>query len=226
MACDLSPVLLSVRVALISTVLNMIMGTILAWVTENKRFPGKNLLETVIGLPLVLPPTVIGFGLLLLFGKHGPLGYFLAEFLHIRVVFTWWAAVIAAAVVSLPLMYKSAKTGFASIDKNLEQAARTLGSSETRVFFTVTLPLAAPGVIAGLLLSFTRALGEFGATLMLAGNIPGQTQTIPLAIYFASEAGDTRTAVFLVIVISFISFLISYGLNWWVDGRSSMRKGG
>ncbi len=226
---DLSPIVISLKVALISTVIAAVTGTGAAWAMHVFRIPGKNLLETVIGLPLVLPPTVIGFGLLLVFSRNGIIGSFLEDKLHFQVMFTWWAAVIASFVVSLPLMYRSAKAGFESVDKNYERAARTLGSSEWRVFYTVTLPLAWPGVLAGVFLAFARALGEFGATLMLAGNIPGQTQTIPLAIYFAAESGDLGAAGYLVSFILVVSFLITYSLNTWlgrINGVIRLGRGG
>lgn len=215
MPIDVSPILLSAKVAVIATIFVAVIGTTAAWLINRFKFPGKHVLETVIGLPLILPPTVVGFGLLLLFGKNGPLGTVL-EIFHIRIVFTWWAAVITAVVVSLPLMYQNAKGAMEGVDVRLQQAARTLGSSEWRIFYTVILPLAWPGLIAGILLAFARALGEFGATMMLAGNIPGQTQTIPLAIYFAVESGDMHTAGYLVMIISFFAFIITYGLSKWV----------
>ncbi|ADG81568.1 molybdate ABC transporter permease subunit [Thermincola potens] len=215
MAVPVEPVILSVKVALISTIITTALGTGTAWVMSRKEFPGKNLVETIIGLPLVLPPTVIGFGLLLLFGKHGPLGFILEEVFNVRVVFTWWAAVIAAAVVSFPLMYRSARAGFGSVDRRLESAARNLGASEWKVFYTISLPLALPGVLAGVLMAFARSLGEFGATVMLAGNIPGQTQTIPLAIYFSVESGDIDTAGRLVAIITAASFIITFAVNKW-----------
>lgn len=224
MTTGISPILLSVKVALLSTVIVTVIGILTAWIMHRYRFPGQNLMETFIGLPLVLPPTVIGFGLLMLFGKNGPLGSFLENNFHFRVVFTQWAAVIAAAVVSLPLMYRSARAALESVDKSLERAARTLGATEWRIFFTITLPLAKSGVVAGVLLAFARSLGEFGATLMLAGNIPGQTQTIPLAIFFAAESGDMRTAGYLVTIISLVSFIITYGLNTWSGRRTPARR--
>ena len=228
MGTDLTPVVISIKVALTSTIIVTVIATGLAWIMSGCRFPGQTLLETLAGLPMVLPPTVTGFGLLLLFGKNGPLGYILESTLHVRVVFTWWAAVIAAAVVSFPLMYRSAKAAMDTVDANLQHAARTLGASEWRVLITVTLPLAWPGFVAGILLAFARALGEFGATLMVAGNIPGQTQTIPLAIFFAVESGDMRSAGFLVTVISLLSFIITYGLNAWSGqkGRTRAKAGG
>lgn len=134
-------------------------------------------------------------------------------------VFSWWAAVIASAVVAFPLFYQSARAAFEAVDKDLESAARTLGAGEARVFITITLPLACPGVVAGLVMAFARALGEFGATLMLAGNIPGKTRTVPLAIYAATESGDDRTAVILVVIMTVLSFLIVLWLNHWTRNR-------
>ncbi len=209
------PILLSLKVALIAVTIDMILATLLARVLARRTFPGKNLLESCIILPMVLPPTVLGYGLLILLGKRGLLGSLLLDSFDWQIVFTWWAAIIAAAVVSFPLMYQSAKAAFASVDASLEQAARTLGSNEWRVFLRVTLPLAYPGLLAGLVLSFARALGEFGATLMVAGNIPGKTQTIPLAIYFAVETGDNIMARNLVLVITGISISALFWLNLW-----------
>lgn len=226
MTFDITPVILSLKVSVIATIIVSIIGTVLAYVMHRFRVPAKNFLETIIGLPMVLPPTVIGFGLLLLFGRNGPLGVFLETQFQTRVIFTWWAAVITACVVSVPLMYRSARTGFAGVDSNLEQAARTLGASEWRVFYSISLPLAARSILAGIFLSFARALGEFGATMMLAGNIPGQTQTIPLAIFFAVESGDMRSAGLLVGIITIISFVITYAANIWpVAGRPFLKSG-
>ncbi|GAW93894.1 molybdate ABC transporter permease subunit, partial [Calderihabitans maritimus] len=160
---------------------------------------------------MVLPPTVVGFGLLLFFGRHGPVSWVFPG----QVLFTWWAAVIASAVMAFPLVYQNASAAFAQVDPDQENAARTLGAGEIRVFFTVTIPLAWPGILSGLVLAFARALGEFGATLMVAGNIPGKTQTVPMAIYFAVEAGDYRTAVPLVFTVLVLSFTLIFGLHRW-----------
>jgi molybdate transport system permease protein len=160
----------------------------------------KSAIEGILISPLILPPTVVGFLLLLLFGKNGPLGQLLEHF-NISIVFTWYAAAIAAAIVSFPLMYKTALGAFEQVDTNLEQAARTLGASENSVFWRIVFPLALPGILAGTVLSFARSLGEFGATLMLAGNIPGETQTIPMAIYFAVEAGAMQEAWMWTLII-------------------------
>jgi molybdate transport system permease protein len=194
----LIPILLSLKIVLVATAGAFTAGVALARLLTRKTFSGKKLIESLVMLPMVLPPTVVGFGLLVLFGGHGPLGIFVRFLFGRQVLFTWWAAVIAAMVAAFPLVYQSARGAFASVDFHQEQAARTLGANEARVFFTVTLPLAWPGIMSGLVLAFARALGEFGATLMVAGNIPGKTQTVPLAIYFAVESGDYRTAALLV----------------------------
>lgn len=211
---DWFPVLLSVRVAVITTAVVICLALPLARLLALRDFYGKDVLEALITLPLVLPPSVVGYGLLLLIGKNGLLGKFLAG-MGITIIFTWWAAVLAAVVVAFPLMYQSAKGALKSVDANFEKAARTLGANELRIFFTITLPLAWPGILAGLVLTFARALGEFGATLMVAGNIPGQTQTIPLAIYFAVEAGKNETARVLVTIITLFSFAVIFWVNRW-----------
>ncbi|MFZ5642597.1 MAG: molybdate ABC transporter permease subunit [Bacillota bacterium] len=211
------PVFLSVRVAVISVIIVCIIGLPLARLMARKEFYGKGVLESAITLPMVLPPSVIGYALLKLIGKNGILGQAMAG-MGLSIVFTWWAAVLASTVVAFPLMYQSSSAAFKSVDVNYEKAARTLGAGEVRIFFTVSLPLAMPGIMAGLVLSFARALGEFGATLMVAGNIPGQTQTIPLAIYFAVESGDSATAGWLVGIITVFSFLVIYYVSRW-SGR-------
>ena len=167
-----------------------VLGLAAAYLMTRRIFPGKDMLEAIITLPLVMPPVVTGFILLMLIGRQGPIGKILESVFHTQIVFTPLAAILAAAVVSFPLMYQSSKAAFQSIDQRLEDAARTLNASELKVFFTITLPLAWHGLTAGLVLSFARAMGEFGATAMVAGNIPGKTQTIPVAIYFASEGND------------------------------------
>lgn len=211
----LEPILLSLKVAIAAVTVDFFVGLGIARTMARKEFRGKNVVESLIILPMVLPPTVLGYGLLILLGKRGLIGSFLLETFDVQLVFTWWAAVIASAVVSFPLMYQSAKAAFAGVDLSLEAAARTLGAKELRIFLTITLPLAWPGILAGLVLCFARALGEFGATLMVAGNIPGKTQTIPLAIYFAVESGDTGAARNLVLVITLLSFAAVFWLNWW-----------
>jgi len=219
MAMDYSPIFLSIKVALVAVSAVVCFAVPLAGFMGKRDFPGKDVLEAVFTLPLVLPPSVIGFVLLLLFGKNGPLGIVLYNWFHVRLIFTWWGAAIASAVVSFPLMYQSVKAAVEAVDPNLENAARTLGAGELRVFWTITLPLAWTGVIAGLILAFARSLGEFGATLMVAGNIPGKTQTMPLAVYFASESGQTNTAAILVTVMTLFSFIVIFGMNRWSKKR-------
>ncbi|WP_371381482.1 molybdate ABC transporter permease subunit [Sporomusa aerivorans] len=213
------PVLLSVKVALVSLIFVFIFGVAAAYGMRSIEFSGKSALEAFFALPLVLPPVVTGFILLVLIGKQGPIGRLLSETLHTQIIFTPYAAILAATVVAFPLMYQSAKAAFQGVDNNLEDAARTLGSSEWRVFLTITVPLAWPGLVAGLVLSFARALGEFGATIMVAGNIPGKTQTIPLAIYFAAESNDLTLAGAYVLMISGITFFLIFGLNVWAGRR-------
>ncbi|UFJ39596.1 molybdate ABC transporter permease subunit [Brevibacillus humidisoli] len=214
-AANLSPLLLSLRVACLATLIVFSAGILLARLLVRRTFPGKSVLESLFLLPLVLPPTVIGFGLLMLFGKNGVIGHWLLEWFGIQVVFSWWGAVIASVVVAFPLMYQSAAAAFATVEPKLEQVARTMGASEWRLFWTISFPLAWPGLLAGLVLSFARALGEFGATLMLAGNIPGRTDTVPLAIYSAVEAGRMEEATFWVVTIVALGFSSVMWLNWW-----------
>ncbi|RAL25780.1 molybdate ABC transporter permease subunit [Thermoflavimicrobium daqui] len=215
MTQDYSPLFLSLKVAGISTVIVFFTGVFLARLFSRKQFFGKSVIEALITLPLVLPPTVVGFGLLLLFGKNGWIGKWLLEWFQIQVVFSWVGAVIASIVVSFPLMYQSAVAAMESIDHRLEKVAYTMGASKWRTFWTISFPLAWPGLLAGLVLSFARGLGEFGATLMLAGNIPGKTDTIPIAIYFAVEAGNMEKATFWVMIIVALGFSAIMWLNWW-----------
>lgn len=219
---NIGPLLLSIKVAGISTIIVFLTGTVLARLLARRQFPGKSIVESLFLLPMVLPPTVVGFGLLILFGKNGWIGAWLADWFGIQVVFNWISAVLASIVVSFPLMYQSASAAFQTVDDRLEQAARTMGASEWRVFRTITFPLAWPGILAGSVLSFARGLGEFGATLMIAGYIPGKTDTIPLAIYFAVEAGDMKTAWTWVIVIAALGFSALMWLNYW--SRKTMRR--
>jgi molybdate transport system permease protein len=196
----LSPLWISLKTVLVTTVITFVLGIAAArWMS---RYSGKlkPIIDGAFILPLVLPPTVVGFGLLLLMGKHGWIGEFLALF-NTTVVFSWPATVITATVMAFPLMYMTARGAFEQVDTNIEDAARTLGASEWRVLYSVTLPMAWPGVGAGAILSFARSLGEFGATLMLAGNIPGKTTTIPVAIYFAIVDGNMKEAVYLMIIV-------------------------
>ena len=219
---NLSPLWLSFKTAAIATVIVFICGVFLARVISRNSFYGKSFVEAVILLPLVLPPTVVGFGLLYLFGKNGFLGQLLSNWFDVQVVFSWYAVIIAAVVVSFPLMYQSATAAFQQYELNIENAAYTMGASKWKVFWTISFPLAWPGLLSGLVLSFARALGEFGATLMLAGYIPNVTDTIPLAIYFAVESGNMEMAKFWVVVIILLGFSAILWLNWW-SKRHMMR---
>lgn len=212
---DLSPLLLSLKTATIATVIVLFIAIPFAYFLARYQFPGKSIVEAFFLLPLILPPTVVGFGLLYLFGQTGPIGKLLDSLFHIQVVFTWYGVLLAAIVVSFPLMYQSAVAAFTSYDETLEQAARTLGKTPWQVFWSISFPLAWPGLLSGTVLTFARAIGEFGATLMVAGYIPQVTETIPLAIYFAVEAGNFSIAKLWVILIVIIGFIAILWLNWW-----------
>lgn len=216
----LEPVILSLKVASIATVFAFILGILFAYFLTKKRIPGKSVWETLIILPMVLPPSIVGYLLLKVFGKRGPIGAFLLDTFGIQIVFTWVACVIAACVVALPLMYQNAKAAFQSVGETYELAAHTLGSGEWKTFWTVLFPLARPGIISGITLTFARAMGEFGATLMLAGNIEGQTQTIPTAIYYAVATGKDEEANTLVVVITLFSFAMIFILNAWLKRKN------
>lgn len=191
---------LSLLVASVATVILAALGIALGYLLARGGFPGKNLLDLLLTLPLVLPPTVVGYLLIMFLGRHGWVGRWLYDSLGIQIVFTWKAAVIASMVVALPLMVKTARSAFESVDVNLEKISYTLGKSRWETFWRVTLPLARSGVLAGIILAFARAMGEFGATLMVAGNIPGRTTTMPLAIFVAYAGGDAVSANYLVII--------------------------
>ncbi|HEY7364900.1 MAG TPA: molybdate ABC transporter permease subunit [Methylomirabilota bacterium] len=199
---------LSVQVALLATLLNAVLGIPLAYLLARRVFPGKTLVDLLVTLPLVLPPTVTGYYLIVLLGRRGWLGAPLYDVTGWTVAFTWYAAVIAATVMALPLLVRTARAAIESVDRDLEKAAYTLGRPEWRTALEVTLPLAARGILAGLVLAFARALGEFGATLMLAGNIPGRTQTVPLAIYTAVQTGEAAEALFLVAMLTALSCVV------------------
>ena len=198
-----SALMLSLQVTIVATSILFVVGLVLGVFLARFRIPGQIFIEVMIFLPLVLPPSVIGYFLLLALGRGSPI----VEWFHVNLLFSWYAAAIASAVVGLPLMFQSARTAIASVDHNLENAARTLGSSELEILWRVTLPLARRGVIAGLILGGARALGEFGATLMVAGNIPGQTQTLPLAIYDAVQARRYEDAQMMVVVMTAVAFI-------------------
>jgi molybdate transport system permease protein len=205
--------LLSLRVAILATVLNALIGVPLAWALARRRFPGRALLDLLVTMPLILPPTVTGYYLIVLFGRRGWLGGPLYQMTGWSIAFTWYAAVVAATIMALPLLVRTAKAAFESVDRDLERAAFTLGRSEFRTALEVTLPLARNGILAGLVLAFARALGEFGATLMLAGNIPGKTTTVPLAIYTAVQTGEDAAALALVVVLSALSCVVIVAAN-------------
>lgn len=214
-----APIFISMKVAITATFFTLVAGGLLARLFTKYNFRGKGLLEVLIMLPMVIPPSITGYGLLILIGRRGLIGKVLWDVFRISIVFTWVAASLAASIVSLPLMYQSCKAAFMNVEHKYENAARTLCADEGRVFWRITVPLALPGIISGIVLSFSRALGEFGATLMVAGNISGETSTIPLAIYFAVESGDTRTANILMCIVLFFSFSLIYSLNIWLKNK-------
>src|SRR5580693_1270070 len=198
MQIDWFPLWLSLRVAMISTVLALVVGLWLAWILANRTFRGKELLDAAVTLPLVLPPTVLGYYLLVLLGRASPIGKMWEAVFGSPLVFTWKAAVVAALLHSLPLLVKSARAALESVDRSCERAARTLGASEWRLFWRVTLPLARRSILAATAVAFARSLGEFGATLMIAADIPGKTQVMAVAIYDANQSGNTTLALTLV----------------------------
>jgi molybdate transport system permease protein len=204
---------LSLLVVSIATLVISVAGTAFGYLLAKKKFQGKDLLDAIITLPMVLPPTVTGYYLILLLGKRGLLGKPLYALTGWTVTFTWIAAVVASTVVALPLMIKSARAAIESVDSDYEIASYILGKSEFQTFFRITLPLAGRGILAGIILSFARAFGEFGATLMLAGNIPGKTQTMPLAIYEAVVSGEDERAKWLALILTGISVLVVYLTN-------------
>jgi molybdate transport system permease protein len=214
---------LTLKVAGWATALNLFLGVAVGWAMAHWRFPGRDLVDAALTLPMVMPPTVLGYYLLVLIGSQGVVGAWLLQHFGIRLIFTWQAAVIAAAIVAFPLVFKAARAAFETVDPQLEDAARTLGIGELAVFFRVSLPLAWRGILAGLLLSFARALGEFGATLMVAGSIPGKTQTLSIAVYEAVQAGQDDTANFLVAVTSLVCISVRLSAGRLVPGRVAAR---
>lgn len=199
---------LSLKVALWATVIDLLLGVGFGYLLARCSFPGRNVLDAVLTLPMVMPPTVLGYYLLVLIGRNGPVGHWLQQSFGINLIFTWQGAVIAAAVVAFPLVLKGARSAFEAVDVQLEQAARVLGVPPVGVFLRVSLPLAWRGVLAGTLLAFARSMGEFGATLMVAGSIPGKTQTLSIAVYEAVQAGQDDTANLLVLVTSVTCIIV------------------
>ena len=212
---DLSPLWISLKVALPATIFTFVLG-ICAARTVVKLNHGQAVLDGLFTLPLVLPPTVVGFFLLLAFGKNSLVGQFFSQF-GFSFIFSWQGAVIASTVVSFPLMYRTVRGAFEQINPEYLYAARTLGMTERKIFRKIMLPLAWPGILAGTILSFARALGEFGATIMIAGNIPGKTQTMSVAVYTAVQAGDRESAFLWVIIIVCFSFVMMLALNFWTS---------
>lgn len=203
-----SPILISLKIISVSSVVTFLLATLVAWFMKSRSFKGKSILETIFILPLVLPPTVVGFGLLVLLGRNSWIGQAFEWLFSMPLVFSYWAAVLAAIVVSFPLAYQMLRNGFEGVDPELEAAARQLGAGEIQVFLYVTLPLAWRNLVAGFMLGFARGLGEFGATLMFAGSIPGRTQTISTAIFIAVESGNISAAYYWVSAIIIFSFLL------------------
>lgn len=204
---------LSLKVAAVATLVVVVAGVAVAYLLARRSFRGKELLDTALTLPLVLPPTVTGYYLIVLFGRSGWLGRLLYDWTGWSIMFTWYAAVLASAVVAFPLMFKITRAALESVDENLIRASYTLGHSEWETARRVTFPLARKGILAGTVLSFARAMGEFGATLMLAGNIPGRTSTMPLAIYSAAGSGDTSQANAMVLLFTAMAALFLYAAN-------------
>lgn len=210
---------LTLKVAGWATAINVVLGVAVGYALCRWRFVGRDVLDAVLTLPMVLPPTVLGYYLLVMLGRHGTIGQWLKEQLGIQLIFTWQGAVIAASVVAFPLVFKAARAAFENVEPTLEQAARVLGLSEAAVFFRVTLPLAWRGILSGTLLAFARATGEFGATLMVAGSIAGETQTLSIAVYEAVQAGQDQTANFLVLVTSISCLAVLLGAGYLAPGR-------
>ncbi|MCW5652382.1 molybdate ABC transporter permease subunit [Hydrogenophaga sp.] len=217
------PLALTLKVAGWATALNLLLGVGVGYAMARWRFPGRDLVDAALTLPMVMPPTVLGYYLLVVIGSNGVLGAWLLQHFGIRLIFTVEAAIIAATIVSFPLVFKAARAAFETVDPQLEDAARTLGVNEWAVFFRVSLPLAWRGILAGLLLSFARAMGEFGATLMVAGSIAGKTQTLSIAVYEAVQAGQDSTANFLVAVTSVTCIAVLLSAGRLVPGRVAGR---
>jgi molybdate transport system permease protein len=207
------PLWLSLRVATLATLISLALGIWLAYLLANRQFRGKEMLDAIVTLPLVLPPTVLGYYLLVMLGRSSPIGHFYEWAFGGPLVFTWQAAVVASTLHAIPLLVKSARAALETVDRSYEKAARNLGASEWRVFWRVTLPLSRRSIVAASVLAFARALGDFGATLMIAGDIPGRTQTASIAIYDAVESGNTLLARILVMVLSIVAIAIVYAAN-------------
>jgi molybdate transport system permease protein len=221
---DIFAITLSLKVAAVATIINVIIGIPIAYILARKDFFLKSVVDSLITLPLLLPPTVVGFYLLFIFGKNGFVGHFLQESFGVSIVFTWYAACLASQIVSMPLMVRASKAAIKSVDSEYEDVSYTLGKSELHTLFKVTLPLAKRGIIAGAVLAFCRALGEFGATIMVAGNIPEKTTTMPVAIYTAFYSSEDYKLYYFVAILTVISFAATILVNsmekrWEKSGR-------
>jgi molybdate transport system permease protein len=217
---DLHPLWLTLRVAAVATAMALVTGVALGWILGRYRFPGRTVIEALCMLPLVLPPTVVGYGILLLMGRRGPIGAWLRDHFDYTVIFHWHGAALASAIAAFPLVLKAASTAFNQVDRTLEEAARSLRQPDWKVFFRVTLPLAWPAILSGTLLAYARAMGEFGASLMVAGSIPRETQTASMAIYDAVLAGKDQEAMVLAILISLVSVGILVLSTRWFEPRT------
>ena len=222
---ELDALSLSAKVASWATIACLPFGVALSWLLERRDFAGKIMIDTLVQLPMVLPPVVPGYLLLLLLGTHGPLGGWLQAHFGIVVAFTWKGAVLASAVMAFPLMVQPIRLAFRLIDPRLEKAATTLGARPWRVFFTITLPLAVPGLIAGCMLCFSRSLGEFGATMAFVGNIPGETRTLPLAIYSLTHLPDGDAAALRLSLLSIALAIVALLVSHWIGRRAERRLG-
>lgn len=225
---DIYPIILSIKVGIISTIISLVVGTLCAWRMALSKFRGKLLVETILTLPLVLPPSVAGYYLLLLMGRGTAWGRWLNETLNIHLLFTWEAAVIASTVMGFPLMVKAVEAAMKSVDIEIIESARTLGANEWRIFWHILLPCSYRGVIAGTVLAFARGIGEFGATLMVAGNIPGMTQTLPLALYSAVQSGNESAARLYTLILTLIAFAVLWAVNFyqtrWIESQPRQRR--
>jgi molybdate transport system permease protein len=226
MPLNWSPLWLSLRVAAVATAISLVLGIYLAYLLANRQFRLRDLLDAAVTLPLTLPPTVLGYYLLVVLGQRSPLGHAYEWLFHSPLVFTWQAAVVASTLHAIPLLVRTARAALLSVDHNLERAARTLGANEWRLFWRITLPLAKRSIFAAGVLAFARSLGDFGTTLMIAGDIPGRTQTASIAIFDAVESGNTLTARVLVLVISVLTIAIVWLSNWLENRRSSTPQTG
>ena len=217
-------VLLSLRVAVVSVLCSLPIAILVAYVLARTRFPGKMLVDAVVHLPLVLPPVVVGFALLVLFGKRGPIGSLLNDWFGVVFAFRWTGAALASAIMGFPLMVRAIRLSMEAIDRRLETAATTLGGSRAWVFASITLPLALPGIITGVLLSFARGLGEFGATITFVSNIPGETETLPLAIYSLTQVPGGDAQALRLSIIAVVLSVLALVTSEWLTGRATKAK--